>query len=96
VSLNPLGPAVSAHRSGTRLALLAFKRRHLLALAALTLTSRRPDGDSDLAPPQPDRDCKGPSKAASASPPASLPADGLNHQQRRFGPPPQFNPLPLL
>ena len=50
--------------------------RHRLTLAALTpnLSPTWRYG-SNPAPPQPERECEGPSKAVSACPPASLPAD---------------------
>src|SRR3984957_21231685 len=48
-------------------------------------TSRQPGDGSNPAPPQPERECEGPSKAVSACPPASLPADSLNHQKADSG-----------
>ena len=93
MSLNSLGPAVSAHRSRPRLALLAFKRpppAHAgcahpepLADPTVTQTLRRRSQNANAKVHR--KRCR----HVAGLPPGRQ----LESSERRLGNPPQFNPL---
>ena len=93
VSLNPLGPAVSAHRSRPRLALLAFKRA-----SPAHAGGANPEPLADLAVTQTLRyrsrtRMRRSIESGVGMSAGLLPGRQLESSERRFGHPPRFNPL---